>query len=399
MRILDLASKDISQIVRDRQSLLFLLLMPLVFTFFMGFAYRSGGAAGQDARLPVGWLNQDPGGLLSTRLESLLAGSGAVRLEELEPTPAAGPAEAVRSGDLAAALIVPPGFSQETLAGKKMRLTLIAGEGSSEGQAARQAVRVAVVRLLSAAEIARLSSGADAQQFVQALDTAVQGWQSPLLNVVTEPVRAPAKAGDADFWANPYNQASPGMLVQFTLFGLVSVAMILVQERKARTLQRMLTTSMRRPALVAGHRLAMFTLVFAQELVLVIFGQLAFDVNYLRQPAATLLMMVAMGLWIASLGLLIGLLARAEEQVIIFALIGMFVFTSLAGAWFPLEATGPVFNTIGHLTPGAWAMDGFQNILIRGQGFSSVLLPAAVVLGYALLFFAIAAWRMRKLQA
>jgi hypothetical protein len=38
-------------------------------------------------------------------------------------------------------------------------------------------------------------------------------------------------------------------------------------------------------------------------------------------------------------------------------------------------------------------MDGFQNIVSRGLGFQSVLIPAAVLTGYALLFFTLAVWR------
>ncbi len=40
MRILDLAFKDLAQILRDKRSLLFLVAMPIVFTLFMGFAYN-----------------------------------------------------------------------------------------------------------------------------------------------------------------------------------------------------------------------------------------------------------------------------------------------------------------------------------------------------------------------
>jgi hypothetical protein len=38
-------------------------------------------------------------------------------------------------------------------------------------------------------------------------------------------------------------------------------------------------------------------------------------------------------------------------------------------------------------------MDGFQNVAARGLGLSSVLLPAAALVGYAALFFLLAAWR------
>jgi ABC-2 type transport system permease protein len=67
----------------------------------------------------------------------------------------------------------------------------------------------------------------------------------------------------------------------------------------------------------------------------------------------------------------------------------------LGGAWFPLEGAGKAFATIGHLTPAAWAMDGFQNILIRGLGLASAWRPAAVLLAYAAVFFALAVWRFR----
>ncbi|NMB89999.1 MAG: ABC transporter permease, partial [Chloroflexi bacterium] len=69
--------------------------------------------------------------------------------------------------------------------------------------------------------------------------------------------------------------------------------------------------------------------------------------------------------------------------------------SALGGAWFALEMTGKTFAAIGHFLPSAWAMDGFQNVLVRGQGLESTLLPAGIVLAYAVAFFALAVWRFR----
>jgi hypothetical protein len=44
-------------------------------------------------------------------------------------------------------------------------------------------------------------------------------------------------------------------------------------------------------------------------------------------------------------------------------------------------------------------MDGFENIIARGLGFNSVLLPAAALVGYAAIFFLLAAWRFRNLES
>jgi ABC-2 type transport system permease protein len=94
-------------------------------------------------------------------------------------------------------------------------------------------------------------------------------------------------------------------------------------------------------------------------------------------------------------GLLIGALARGEEQVVIFALIAMFFFAALGGAWFPLEIAGKAFTAVGHLVPTASAMAGLQNIAVRGQDLNSTLLPAGVLLAYTAAFFGLAVWRVR----
>ena len=73
----------------------------------------------------------------------------------------------------------------------------------------------------------------------------------------------------------------------------------------------------------------------------------------------------------------------------------MFVFAAMGGAWFPLEVAGKTFAAIGHLMPTAWAMDGFQNILLRGLAFQSVLLPAGILFVYAAAFLGLAIWRFR----
>jgi ABC-2 type transport system permease protein len=198
--------------------------------------------------------------------------------------------------------------------------------------------------------------------------------------------------------ANPFTQSSPGMLVQFAIFGLVNTAVILVNERKSKTLQRLLTSSMNRSGIITGHLLAMFLIVFLQGIILVSFGQIFLGVDYLRQPLAVLLMVAALAIWIASLGLAIGVLVKGEEQVLVWSMFAMFLFSALGGCWFPLESTGSVFSLIGHLMPSAWAMDGFQNIVIRGLGFSSVLLPTAILMSYALAFFGLAVWRFKSAE-
>jgi len=184
-------------------------------------------------------------------------------------------------------------------------------------------------------------------------------------------------------------------MVQFAIFGLITSGTVLVLERTQGTLWRLLATPIRRGEIVAGHVLAMFAIVFGQVLLLAVFGQLVLGVGYVNAPLAVLVMLVALALFASSLGLLIGAVARSEDQVIMYSLIAMFVLCGLGGAWFPLEVTGRAFWTVGHLLPTAWAMDGLQNVVVRGLGLTSVLVPAAIILGWAVALFGLAVWRLR----
>ena len=82
MRIIDIALKDLLEIMRDKKSLLFLVLMPVVFTVFMGFAFR---ASEGEVRLPVGWLDSDPQGVLGAQLRALVDATEGIDVVPLAP--------------------------------------------------------------------------------------------------------------------------------------------------------------------------------------------------------------------------------------------------------------------------------------------------------------------------
>jgi ABC-type multidrug transport system permease subunit len=254
----------------------------------------------------------------------------------------------------------------------------------------------AVNRLMNAVRTAQIvaSVSGDPSVFDSAVTDTLAAWQDPPIRVADmTSASTEAQPGSS---AGTFSHTSPGMMLQFAIAGLLTAAQVLVTERKSRCLQRLLTTATSRAQILLGHYLAIVLLLLAQFLLLILFGQLALGLDYLRQAGATLLVAITTALCIGALGLLIGVLAKSEEQAIMFSLIPMFILSALGGAWVPLEITGPTFSTIGHLSPVAWSLDGFANILARGLGFNSVLVPAAALVGYAALFFLIASWRFRR---
>lgn len=401
MRVIDLALKDLLQITRDRKSFLFLLVMPIVFTLLFGFAF--GGSSTADPRLPIGVADED-GSLYSRELLAILKASDVVRIES-EGDAGALP-EQVAEEEIAAAVLIPAGFGQSLLAEEPLQVTVV-GRGQTgftvEGEVERGAARVlsavqAAVISVDAA-VARDLLPAEAQRqahFDDAFESAMAAWSSPPVAIHADQSSAlAAEAREDSPNYSVFAQSSPGMMAQFAIAGLIGAAGILVVEKKTRSLQRLLTTNLSQAEILGGHYMAMFIMIFLQLATLILFGQIFLDLPYLSQPLATFILTIVTALFCASLGMLIGTAARSEEQVVVLSLVPMFLLSSLGGAWMPLEFTPETFQRIAYLTPIAWVMDGYKDVLVRGQGIEALSTGILVLLGYTVLLLALAFWRFR----
>ncbi len=400
-RIIDLAVKDLRQIARDRKSFMFLLVMPIAFTLLFGFAF--GGNSPADPRLPIGLLDQD-NTAISRELATFLQNSEVVRIADSEQD-VAGLEQQVVDETIVAAVIIPAGFQSSLLDGQAQPVTIVGGgqsgftiEGEVQSLAARiaNAVQSANISTQFALDLGLVSGQNERQAaFEQAFGQAMAKWQTPPVTIQQDQSSALNDEEEANNNNSVFAHSSPGMMAQFAIAGLIGAAGILVVEKKTQSVQRLLTTNMSKWQILIGHFLAMFAMIFLQLGVLILFGQLFLDLPYLSRPLATFLLTIVTALFTAGLGMLIGVISSTEEQVIVLSLIPMFLLSALGGAWVPLEFTPQSFQRIAFLTPVAWVMDGYKDILVRGQGLEAIGTAVLILLAYAVVLFTIAAWRFR----
>jgi len=396
-RIWTLASKDLLETRRDRLALLFTVIMPLAFTTFFGLMFGGGSD-----RLPLAIVNADSGAP-AMQLVSALAQSGVVKTEAMTIAAAE---KAVDDNKVAAALEIPAGFSAALAAGRPAALTMVSVAGSTGAQTVQTEVMALAGRLAAgeraaqaAVAVAGTPPGSDPAVGEQALKDAALLMARPLAaQSLAHPV-ATVKVVQAGMAAGQiptgFVLSSPGMLVNFILFSLLTAGIALIQERRNFTLLRLMTTRVRRWELIAGKAVGMFALTFVQQIILMGAGQLLFGVDYLRDPAALLLMMVALSLFASTLGLLLAAVLTSEQAMVATTVIVSMSVAALSGAWFPLEITGPAFQAVGHLLPTAWILDGLRGIIVRGFGVADVLPAFGVALAWSTALFVLAVWRFR----
>lgn len=410
MRIIDLALKDLLQIIRDWKAAFFLIVMPIGFTLLFGFIFSEQSTDSlEEFRLPVALVDQDQG-LVGQPLFELIALSDTIHpvipedfttLDDLKTQ--------VEDGELAAIVIIPTGYSVAIVEGSTPQLDVIINTESGAGTTAQWAIQNAVSRLYSAVATAQFSvqtragikpfanEAAQEDYFIVSLTETVAAWSNPPVTLASS-YTGQEKNDDSEP-VNAFTHSSPGMMVQFAIAGLIGAAEILVLERKSGSLRRLLTTPIRRHEILLGHYLAMVIMIFTQFAILIIFAQVFLDVPYFSAPLATFLVAFTTAAFAAAMGLLISTLSKTSEQVVVFSLIPMFVLSGLGGAWVPLEFTGEAFQKVAYLTPLAWSMTAFKNIIERGQGLESVITPVLIILGFAIVIFGLAVWRFRFEEA
>jgi hypothetical protein len=162
VRIIDLALKDLSQLIRDWKASVFLLIMPIGFTLLFGFIFSSSSGDG-DPRLPVGFLDADGGSLLSSHLLRMLRESESIRPVELAGIGAQEMQDRVGDEELAAAILIPASYTRQLLASEPSSIPqprLIVNPGSNAGRTAQEAIQAALLRLLGAVKSSHLAAQA-----------------------------------------------------------------------------------------------------------------------------------------------------------------------------------------------------------------------------------------------
>ena len=398
-KILHLAWTDIRIEFSERSTLIFFLVLPVVFTAILGNALSGPPPAdGTDNRLVLLLVDED-GTKLASELTAVLHNSELVRPVSRERTEAE---RLLAEENLPGLLVIPTGFEASLLAGEEVALGLKTAVSDNRALAVEQAV-TAAARQVSSSVLAALASVEAAEQIRPFADEAArQAYFSVSLTMAREQLQTPpvvmtANRAVAAVPQGPggFEQASAGQLVTWVLITLIGTSAVLVNERVGGTLRRLLITPTHKATLMAGKIAGRFGLGLLQMALLIGVGAFLFGVNWGRSPAALILVAIAFGLAATAFGLLLGALARTRSQASGLTTLFAMVLAALGGAWWPLEITPASYQTAVQILPTTWAMKGFTGVIVRGHGVVEVLPVVAVLLLFTFIFFTLGLWRFR----
>jgi len=402
-----IAAKDLRLFARDRTALFFNLLFPFLFVALFGTILSGFGS--EDERMQLRIATREEQGSLSHLLARAIETDDVTELEPGEPIIVwerdyDEALQAVMDGTSEGFLAFPEGFTEGISRGYGTTIEVVTDPDATYLRAALTSMAEAISYQLGLQQVASgsiaglmmeswLEPPIDATRIAAELPDylSVQGGASMRTSLIEYEVEEVGRVEAEE----PADYVVPGYLVMFVFMAAASSSEMIVRERRNHTLERLLAASVRREAIVAGTFLGMATKGLVQIVVFWTAGILIFNMQLGRAPAAVIFLSVLMAIMSAAFAIMLATLVRTERSAASIATVTSLVLAALGGCWWPLFITPRWMQFIAKATPHGWATTGFNKLILFSADASAVLPEMLAVLGFAVIFGAIAIVRFR----
>ncbi len=412
-QIYALTVKELKVLFADRGAVTVLFLMPVVFILVMTVALQGVFQVGSEAHpLEVLVVNRDRGPLAAQALEALEGLEGIRWRTEVEgrPVDREEAVALVEARKAPLALVFPADFSEGLLAGgPPPNLELLADPtlGRPIVGPVRGAIQ-GIVGVQAAAIRGRLEALAVLRRWIQDLPPAQA---APLLARLPElegqglAASAPPPLPAVQLVRPGVEEAAPALtsaqqnVPAYAVFGLFfladALASSLFAERQEGTFRRLQVAPLGRGTLLLGKLLPYYLVSLLQVALMFAVGRFAFGLSLGSAPLALLAVTLAAGSAATGLGLLVAALARSPRQASGLTSLLLITLAAVGGTFVPSFVMPRPLQLLSRLSPHAWALAGYQDVLVRGLGLRGVLPEAGVLLAFALAFYGVALTRFR----
>lgn len=360
--------KEVYHVLRDRQTLLILLVMPLVQVLLFGFAVRTDVRA-----IRVAVVDPSPG--VETRaLTNRLAASGRFELQGVVPSMAA-VEHRFRDASVQQVIALPSGTDRLLRGVAPLPVQVVTDFADPNMGSIMQGYASAVVRQWHAEAMGAMAGGAGASG-------------APRIEVTTRMRYNPA--------LESVNLFVPGLIALIlTIVSAMMTAISITREKETGTMEMLLVSPLRPAAIVAGKVAPYVVLGFVD--VLLVLGA-ARTVFHMPLRGSVVLLLAASLLYIVTalaLGIVISTRAQTQRTAMIAALAGLLMPTlMLSGFIFPLDSLPAPLQAISHVVPARWFLLIVRGIMVKGAGLASLWQEIAILFGLTVILLVAGARRL-----
>lgn len=369
-RLLSIIRKEFIQIFRDPRTLVLIIVMPMLQLFLLGYAATTDV---KNISLAVWDQSHSP------QARALLDAFRSANYFSIDYAVGSDQEyrELIESGDIRAALIIPPDYEERLLEGNAQVSLVLDGSDATVGGTALNTARLIgqsyATRVLT--EQAALTGRPFA--FAPPLDVRTQVWYNP------------------DLIAAYFNVPGVIGMILYFITTLLTASSI-VRERERGTIEQLIVTPIRSWELVVGKILPYSILALIDMVEVLVIGHWWFKVPIKGDLG---LIFALSGLFLISslgIGLFASTVANTQQEAFITVMVTMLPSLFLSGFFFPIEAMPQFLQYVSAIVPLRYYLIIIRALLLKGVGLPALQNEVIALIIFAVVIMSIAALRFRK---
>jgi ABC-2 type transport system permease protein len=373
--VLLITGKDLRQRARDRSLFLYALLLPLGLTVLMNLLL---GDVDRPQPFAYAVVDDDHGPVAAAFVDGVLPSAG-----DVVDARVVGTAEEARrlvaDGTVAAAFLLPPGFSDAVASGRAGTVEVVGNPDAPLGTQVARSLATSFTDRITATRTA-VAASVHGGSAVDPADLARRAAELPVPPPVAEDT-----AGRRELDTTTYFAA--GMAVFFLFFTVQFGVTGLLEERRDGTLPRLLAAPLRRSSVLVAKLLTSTVVGVVSMAVLVAASSLLIGARW-GHPVGVALLVLAGVLAATGVVAVVAVLARTADQAGGWQAAVAVTLGALGGTFFPVAQVGGALAALSFVSPHRWFLHGLSEL---ASGEVAAVLPAVAALcGFAAVGLAVA---------
>jgi len=370
-RLSSIIRKEFIQIVRDKRTLVLVLVIPIMQLFLLGYA------ATNDVRnVPMAVLDQDRGPEARKLVDAFRSADYYQIAYDVDSE--AELQTLIDDGAARVALVIPPDYSQQLQKGGTAEVAFILdGSDPTVASTALSAAQLIGQAFSTQIMVERLAQRGQSAAIRQPIEVRTRVWYNP--DLVSAYFMIPGVIG-------------------MILYALTSIltATAIVRERERGTIEQLIVTPIRPWELMVGKLLPYVILGFLNSLEVLAIGHWWFKVPVRGDLGLILLLSGLFMLSSLGIGLLASTLANTQQEAMLTVWMTLLPGIFLSGFFFPLEAMPKVLQWVSLAMPLRYYLVIIRALLLKG-GSAAVLKDQIIALAiFGVAIMTIAALRFKK---
>lgn len=402
-KLLASVKKEILLLLRDRVGLAILFIMPMVLIFVMTLIQDSAFKTLNEKGFPIIFVDNDKDSLGIEIQKGLRSSDLCTVYDSVDGQPATPETakKAVSEGKFLVGIVIPEGATSAI----RSNVMVLVQETMSSDPATEKSVatdsvniRIFIDPITKKSFIASVVSSL--REFISGIQTKImfQTFSAQIEELIPDKKKSPRNAFSQTQiirYNEEYASKSIGEIVPnavqhnvpaWTIFAMFFIVMPLsgsiMKEKTEGSIFRLHTMPSSYLLLINGKIIVYVLVCMIQFLLMLTVG--LYFLPMLGLPVLDLghsylgIFIIALATAFASTGyaVMVGTIASTEQQGAIFGALTILLLSALGGIWVPTYVMPQLMRNISEFSPLNWSLEGFYELLLRGGGASSVLMPA-----------------------